>query len=77
MLVFVKQASLIKETTQSFQVLRGFGFFLHRFVSFTKNAPWSLRLPVVIIDIEKYFKIIITSNDVARFIARYPVYPFS
>ena len=35
-LLFVKQASLIKETTKSFQVLSGFGFPLHRFVPFRR-----------------------------------------
>lgn len=35
-LLFVKQASLIKETTKSFQVLSGFGFPLHRFVPFKR-----------------------------------------
>ena len=35
-LLFVKQASLIKETTKSFQVLSGFGFHLHRFVPFKR-----------------------------------------
>jgi hypothetical protein len=35
-LLFVKQASLIKETTKSFQVLSGFGFPLHRLVPFKR-----------------------------------------
>ena len=35
-LLFVKHASLIKETTKSFQVLSGFGFPLHRFVPFKR-----------------------------------------
>ena len=63
MLLFVKQASLIKETTESFQVLSGFGFPLHRFVPFKRMRRGRYaEFPPLTMILYQYIIIILTTS---------------